>query len=213
MMDTFKAIRVGMIFLLSFLVILGVTKTMSVLMFTKYFDTVADVTVGFVRITPSNASAWTKHGLLGITASIPTVNNEAIFTNVQLLEWYDKEVIIKNTGTLPTDIYITVENTMTPSLLGVISDNVSVTAADKIITSLDVNKWCIANVQPKESIKVTLKINVVLSLRIVAGNNYEFTSFIQVEGAQNNEASLESDSITMCYLSDTKTITNIIKFS
>lgn len=212
MMNTFKAIRAGMILILSMLLILGVTKTMSILIFTKYLDTVADVTVGFVRIAPSNTAPWTKHGLLGVTASIPTVNNQSIFTNAQLLEWYDKEVTIKNTGTLPIDIYITVENTMTPSLLGVISDSVTVTATDKTVTSLDINKWCIKNVQPKESIKVILKINIVLSLSIVIGNNYEFTSFIQVTGKQNNEVSLELDSPTMCYLSDTKTITNIIKF-
>lgn len=213
MMNTFKAIRAGMILLLSILLISGVTKTMSILIFTKSLDTVADVTVGFVRIAPNNTPTWTKHGLLGATASIPTVNNEAIFTNAQLLEWYDKEVTFKNTGTLPIDIYITVENTMTPALLGVISDSVTVTATDKTVTSLDVNRWYITNVQPEESIKVTLKINIVLSLSIVMGNNYEFTSFIQATSKQNNEVSLlEVDSPTMCYLSDTKTITNIIKF-
>lgn len=213
MMDTFKAIRVGMIILLSILVILGVTKTMSVLMFTKYFDAVADVTVGFVRIASDNTAAWTKHGLLGVTTSIPTVNDEAIFTDIQLLEWYDKKIIIKNTGTLPTNVYITVENNITPSLLDVISDHVIMNAPGKTITSLSANRWCITNIQPEESIQVTLKIDIVLNLNITIGNSYEFTSLIYVESKQNNETSLESDSPTMCYLSDTQTITNIIKFN
>lgn len=213
MINTFKAIRAGMIFLLSALVILGMTKTMSLLMFSKYFDTVADVTVGFVRVTPNNTTAWTKHGLLGLTASIPTVNDEAVFANVQLLEWYDKEITVKNTGTLPTDMYITVENTMSPSLLGAVNDTVTISAAGKTVTSLGTNKWCITNMQPEESFKVTLRLNVVLNLNIMVGGTYQFTSTINVEGKQNNEASIDLDSPTMCYLSDTKTITNTIKFS
>lgn len=213
MVNTFRAIRAGLIILLSALVIMGMTKTMSVLMFSKYFDTVADVTVGFVRVTPNNTAAWIKHGLLGLTASIPTVNDEAVFTNVQLLEWYDKEVTIKNTGTLPTDMYIAVENKISPSLLGAVSDTITISAPGKTITLLGENKWCITNMQPEESFKVILKLNIVLNLNIALGDTYEFTSLINVKGKQNNETSLELESPTMCYLSDTKIISNTIRFS
>lgn len=192
------------------MIINNVVYTSTCILRSNYrFNSRANFTTGYVKMSYDNTDAWSYYSALGIyLGKINTTNNSASLAGVKSLNYYTKTITITNIGSLPVDVNIDESDTLSGDLLSILNITTTVSSSGKNINTITQNrKWIVYNLLPNETISIKVKINILL--QVAVGNNYNFNIYYNIKGKQNNDLSYNENS-TLCYFSNTVMVTNKI---